>query len=85
MEVLSRHKWISQLRYVRFHEWRTAEEDRGWEAEYIVNLLRPLLFTNIEMKEWLESNTIDRWNVIWDYWLEFENEIDAMAFKLRWM
>ncbi|KKN07907.1 hypothetical protein LCGC14_1062420 [marine sediment metagenome] len=84
MKSFNRNEWINYLRYTKVIEWGKIEEDRGWEAVCIVTLPTRLIFPNVELIEWLEE-TIGRSNVIWNYWLEFENEIDAMAFKLRWI
>ena len=84
MKAFNRNEWINHLRYAKVIEWGKIEEDRGWEAACIITLPTRLIFPNVELIEWLEE-TIGRSNVIWSYWLEFENEIDAMAFKLRWI
>ena len=85
MKAFNRDEWITHLRYSKVIEWRKAEEARGWEAEYILALPVRLVFPNLKLIKWLKENITGRWNVIWDYWLEFENGADAMAFKLKWL
>lgn len=83
-EILNRHEVINQTRYISLLEWRKIEEDRGWKSEYMI-YLSPSLYSNNEVMEWVESNTTSKWNIIWNFWLEFENESDVIAFKIRWM
>lgn len=82
VEILSREQVINQALYISLIQWRNIEEDRGWKSEYMISL--PPTLTH-EIIEWVESNTIGKWNIIWSYWLEFEKESDVVAFKMRWI
>ncbi len=85
MEVLNRQQVINETPSSNLIKWWSMERDRGWKSKYMISLPSKLIRNKSETIEWLESNITGRWNIIWSFWLEFENEIDVVAFKLRWM
>jgi len=83
MKSFNRREWLNHLRFDKAIELGEIENDRDWSAAYVIALPKRS-FPNSEMIKWVDANIIGRSNLIWFYWLEFENEEDAMAFKLRW-
>ena len=84
-EIVDRDRWIEILINSKCLDmWRGSIRGRPWKTARVLLYLTKI-DNGEECLKWLKENAQGRWHLSWHAYLEFENENDAMAFKMRWL